>query len=90
LLLSHTPDNIHWARTNNIDLMLAGHTHGGQWRFPVLGSVFVPSRYSRKYDCGVFWEPPTFLHVTRGISGREPLRWNCRPEVTWLMLRATS
>jgi uncharacterized protein len=89
LLLSHTPDNIEWARKQNVDLMLSGHTHGGQWRFPLIGSIFVPSRYSRKYDCGVFYEPPTLLHVTRGISGREPLRWNCRPEVTWLILRAT-
>lgn len=89
LCLSHTPDNIRWARDHGIDLMLAGHVHGGQIRFPVLGSVFVPSRYSRRYDCGTFDEPPTVLHVSRGLAGKEPLRYNCRPEVTKLVLRST-
>ncbi len=87
LLLSHTPDNIVWAQRNQIDLMLAGHVHGGQIRLPVLGSVFVPSRYSRKYDCGTFHEAPTVMHVGRGLSGQHPLRFFCKPEVTWIILR---
>lgn len=87
LCLSHTPDHIGWARQNGIDLMLSGHVHGGQVRFPVLGSVFVPSRYGRRYDCGTFDEPPTLLHVSRGLGGDHPLRYNCRPEVTKLILR---
>jgi uncharacterized protein len=86
LCLSHTPDNIRWARANRIDLMLSGHNHGGQIRFPLIGSVLVPSAYSRRYDCGVFWEEPTLLHVGRGLSGQHPLRFNCRPEVTWITL----
>lgn len=86
LCLSHTPDNIRWARANKIDLMLSGHNHGGQIRFPFIGSVLVPSIYSRRYDCGVFWEEPTLLHVGRGLSGQHPLRYNCRPEVTWITL----
>jgi predicted MPP superfamily phosphohydrolase len=88
LCLSHTPDNIKWARRHGIDLVLAGHVHGGQIRFPLVGSVFVPSRYSRKYDCGTFDEPPTLMHVSRGLAGQHPLRFNCRPEVTLLVLRA--
>jgi predicted MPP superfamily phosphohydrolase len=56
-------------------------------RFPVIGSVFVPSRFSRRYDCGVFHEPPTLMHVSRGLAGREPMRYNCRPEVTRIVLR---
>jgi predicted MPP superfamily phosphohydrolase len=88
LCLSHTPDNINWARRNGIDLVLAGHVHGGQIRFPLVGSVFVPSRYSRKYDCGTFDEPPTLMHVSRGLGGQHPLRFNCRPEVTLLVLRS--
>jgi predicted MPP superfamily phosphohydrolase len=87
LCLSHTPDNIGWARRHGIDLMLSGHVHGGQIRFPVLGSVFVPSRFGRRYDCGTFHEPPTVLHVSRGLGGEHPLRYNCRPEVTQLVLR---
>jgi predicted MPP superfamily phosphohydrolase len=86
LCLSHTPDNISWARANGIDLMLSGHVHGGQVRLPLVGSLVVPSRYGRKYDCGTFDEPPTVLHVSRGLSGQEPLRINCRPEATKLIL----
>ena len=87
LCLSHTPDNIAWARRHGIDLMLAGHVHGGQIRFPLIGSVLVPSRYGRRYDCGTFDEPPTVLHVSRGLAGEDPLRFNCRPEVSKLILR---
>jgi uncharacterized protein len=90
LCLSHTPDNIKWARRHGVDLMLAGHVHGGQIRFPLVGSVFVPSRYGRRYDCGTFDEPPTLLHVSRGLGGQHPLRYNCRPEVTLLVLRCGS
>jgi predicted MPP superfamily phosphohydrolase len=86
LCLSHTPDNIKWARRNHMDLVLAGHVHGGQIRFPIIGSVLVPSRYSRKYDCGTFDEPPTLMYVSRGLAGQHPLRYNCPPEVTLLVL----
>jgi predicted MPP superfamily phosphohydrolase len=89
LCLSHTPDNIGWARANNVRLMLSGHNHGGQIRFPLIGSVFVPSLYGRRYDCGLFDEPPTMLHVVRGLAGKQPLRFNCRPEVVKLVLRSS-
>jgi predicted MPP superfamily phosphohydrolase len=87
LCLSHTPDNIRWARRHDIDLMLSGHNHGGQIRFPLIGSVVVPSRYGRRYDGGTFEESPTLLHVVRGLGGEHPLRYNCRPEVAKLVLR---
>ena len=87
LCLSHTPDNIRWAQRNNVDLMLSGHNHGGQIRLPLFGSVFVPSLYGRRFDCGVFEEPPTVLYVSRGLGGQHPLRFNCRPEVTRFILQ---
>jgi predicted MPP superfamily phosphohydrolase len=87
LCLSHTPDNIGWARRHGIDLMLAGHVHGGQIRLPLIGSVVIPSRYGRRYDCGTFDESPTVLHVSRGLGGDQPLRFHCRPEVSKLILR---
>lgn len=88
LCLSHTPDNVRWAQKHRIDLMLAGHVHGGQIRLPVIGSIFVPSKYSRRYDQGTFYEPPTVLHVSRGLAGQHPLRYNCRPEATLIILRS--
>ncbi|MFM7149191.1 MAG: metallophosphoesterase [Gemmataceae bacterium] len=86
LCLAHTPDQIHWAQKNKVDLMLAGHVHGGQIRIPPFGSVLVPSRLGRRYDSGLFWKSPTLLHVSRGISGEHPIRYNCRPEITLLKL----
>jgi predicted MPP superfamily phosphohydrolase len=87
LLVSHTPDNLAWARQNDIDLMLAGHNHGGQIRLPWFGPVYSPSAYGARYASGVFWEKPTLFCVSRGISGRHPLRLNCLPELTRLTLR---
>ncbi|MBC7924460.1 MAG: hypothetical protein H7039_02280 [Bryobacteraceae bacterium] len=86
ILLSHTPDNITWARQQRIDLMLSGHTHGGQIRLPILGPIYSPSRFGCRYSAGVFWLAPTLLHVSRGLSGREPIRYNCPPELTKLVL----
>jgi len=86
LCLSHTPDRIKWARRNRVDLMLAGHVHGGQIRLPLIGPLFVPSRYSRRYDGGTYFLPPTLMHVSRGLAGQHPLRFNCRPEVTRIVL----
>src|SRR5262249_34999083 len=54
LCLSHTPDNFYWAITNRIDLMFCGHVHGGGIRVPLVGSIFVPSVYGRRFDHGVF------------------------------------
>jgi predicted MPP superfamily phosphohydrolase len=88
LCLSHTPDNIAWARRARIDLMLSGHVHGGQVCFPVIGSLVVPSRYGRRYDSGTFSEGPTTLHVSRGLSGEQQIRYRCRPEATLLRLRS--
>lgn len=87
LLISHTPDNIAWARQHGIRLMLSGHNHGGQVRLPIIGSMFVPSKYSRRYDMGTFYRAPTLLHVNRGLGGKEPIRVRCRPQVTRLILR---
>lgn len=82
ILLSHTPDNIERARRQHVDVMLSGHNHGGQVVLPLIGPVYSPSRFGCRYAGGAFWQSPTLLHVSRGLSGRHPLRWRCRPEVT--------
>jgi predicted MPP superfamily phosphohydrolase len=87
ILLSHSPDQLPWARRHGFRLMLAGHTHGGQIRFPLIGPVVCPSRYGVRYASGLFDRPPTLLHVSRGLSGVQPLRLHCPPELTLLELR---
>jgi len=86
ILLSHTPDQLPWARSRAFDLMLAGHNHGGQIRLPFLGALIAPSRYGFRYAGGLYFEPPTLLHVSRGLGGIHPIRLNCPPELALLVL----
>lgn len=87
ILLSHSPDQFAWARSFDFDLMLAGHTHGGQIRLPLVGPIVSPSYHGVQYASGTFHKEPTLMHVTRGISGLHPIRINCPPELTKLVLR---
>lgn len=89
LLLSHTPDNLSWACRQRVDLVLAGHNHGGQVSIPGIGPVYSPSLYGCRHSGGLFKQKSTVLFVNRGISGRHPLRFGARPEVARLILRAT-
>ena len=87
ILLSHSPDQWRWGRATGFDLTLAGHTHGGQIRLPVIGPVVTPSRHGVKYASGVFEKFQQTLVVSRGISGEEPIRFNCPPEVGKIIIR---
>jgi predicted MPP superfamily phosphohydrolase len=69
--------------------MLAGHTHGGQICFPLIGPILAPSHYGVRYAAGTFDLPPTLMHVSRGVSGLQPLRFNCPPELAKLVLRCS-
>jgi uncharacterized protein len=86
LCLSHTPDNGYWAQENKVFLTLSGHVHGGAIRVPIVGSIFVPSRYSRRFDQGVFDVNGMPLVVSRGLSGKEPIRILCHPQVIRITL----
>ncbi len=87
IVLSHSPDQLEWAQAQDADLLLAGHTHGGQIRIPLLGPLLTPSQKGIRYASGVFYAPPTIMHVTRGVSGEFPVRLNCPPEMAHLVLR---
>lgn len=86
LCLSHTPDNFYWGVAHRVGLMLCGHVHGGGIRVPLIGSIFVPSVYGRRFDCGVFERGGTAMVVSRGVSGKEPLRIRCNPQVVRVTL----
>jgi predicted MPP superfamily phosphohydrolase len=88
VLLSHSPDQLYNARSWGIDLMLAGHNHGGQIRLPMVGPVFMPSRYSRRFDRGFFRAGGTLLYVSEGIGGKHPVRYGCAPEIGRFVLHA--
>lgn len=88
--LTHSPDGIVWARRHAVDLALAGHTHGGQIKLPLLGPVYSPSFFGCQYADGLFREEHRWMHVSRGVSGRDPVRYRCRPEITKIILRRSA
>jgi len=66
--LTHTPDNIAHFDRIGVPFVLAGHTHGGTFKLPLIGSVLVPSRYGRFLDTGWFQLRNTVMYVTPGIG----------------------
>jgi uncharacterized protein len=88
ILFSHTPDHFPRAASEGVDVVLAGHNHGGQVLLPVIGPVYSPSRYGCCYPSGVFRRGACLMHVSRGLAGRHPLRIGCRPEITRLVIRS--
>jgi len=91
VLMSHGPDYadnvVQHPRGRLVDLMIAGHTHGGQVRLPFLGAIVLPSG-GKKYVEGLFRFERMQLYVNRGIGTTGlPLRLNSPPEVTLFTLR---
>ena len=87
LLLCHTPDRLYRAASWGTDLMFSGHNHGGQVRLPLIGPILMPSRYSRRFDCGFFRHDQTLMYVSRGLGAEYPIRYGCRPEIARLTFR---
>lgn len=86
--LTHSPDQFAWAKRHRLNLLLAGHNHGGQICFPLLGAIVTPSIYGTRYAAGVFKSGQTVMHVSRGAGSLAPLRFRCPPELSILTLRA--
>jgi predicted MPP superfamily phosphohydrolase len=89
LLLAHSPHPYPLAVKNGLDLVLAGHTHGGQVRIPLLGASYVPAMgFFPRWDYGIYSCGPTTMIVSGGLgeSGL-PVRFNVRPEVSLITLQ---
>lgn len=88
IVVSHDPDVFaHWPSDLRLDLMLAGHTHGGQAHLPLLGPPYVPSQFGFRYLAGHFRDAGRQLYVSRGVGViTAPFRWGCPPEATLLVL----
>lgn len=88
VLLVHEPDFADEAAKYAIDLQLAGHSHGGQIRLPMLGAIYLPEM-ARKYPWGLRRIGALTLYTNRGIGTIGiPVRLNCPPEITLLTLRS--
>jgi uncharacterized protein len=83
ILLAHNPDTKDALADRPWDLMLSGHTHGGQIVLPFLGARFVPVR-DKRFIAGLKQWNGRQVYVTRGVGNVRGVRVNCRPEVTVL------
>jgi uncharacterized protein len=88
ILLSHQPTVLDLEQTQNVSLILSGHTHGGQVRLPFVGA---PARFATndlKYDRGLFRRGGTQLYVSSGtgVIGL-PVRLGVRPEIAVIRLK---
>lgn len=91
ILLSHRPELFHIYVDNNIDIVLSGHSHGGQFRIPYIGGIVAPNQgLFPKYDAGLYREKETNMIVSRGIGNSIiPFRFNNPPEVIIIELQQT-
>ena len=91
LLLSHNPDVSEdpalAVQRYRIDLMLSGHTHGGQIYVPGIGSPIVPSQFGQKYARGLVQGPVCPVFISRGLGHTVlPVRIGVRPEMAVMEL----
>jgi len=91
LLLAHDPDQAERARRvcDAVDLIVSGHTHGGQVRLPFVGALRNPAKHDDLYEEGLRRRPWTQVYTSRGVGTVHiPVRFLCRPEVAMLTLTA--
>ncbi len=89
ILLCHKPYFLETIAGHNIDLTLAGHTHGGQIVFAKIGNTYIsPATLFSKYVWGLYKFNNAQMYVTRGIGTvGVPFRVNCPPEITKITLQ---
>lgn len=90
VLLAHTPELFGEAASFGIDLYLSGHTHAGQIRFPVVGSVRNNAECPKEYAYGHWRHRRMHGYTSAGIGcSALPIRFNCPPEVALIHLHRT-
>ena len=90
--LVHAPDVVSEWMLNGFDLVLAGHTHGGQVRIPGVGALVTNCSLPAGLAAGLTRVGDGWLHVSRGLgTGRyTPIRFACTPETTLLTLTSAA
>ena len=85
----HSPDSAPEAAALGYELIVAGHTHGGQVGLPFIGALVTNCTMPPKLASGLIRMGAAVLHISRGLgtSKYAPFRFWCRPEATYLELR---
>lgn len=88
ILLSHAPDVFIQNRNIDVDLILSGHTHGGQIRLPFIGAIVAPGQgFFPKYDKGLFDLNKTLLYIDSGVgTSHYPIRFLNRSQISLLII----
>jgi uncharacterized protein len=88
ILLAHAPNIFPSAIKSNVELILVGHTHGGQVRLPLVGAVVAPGQgLFPKFDYGIFTSGSTNMIINGGLGESVlPIRFYNRPEVVLVKL----
>lgn len=88
IAIAHNPD-IFPRLPERVRLFLAGHTHGGQVRFPIIGTVVHTSDFGDRYEAGHVFENGHHLFVTTGIgTSIVPVRFLVPPEIVLLTVKS--
>jgi uncharacterized protein len=83
VVLMHNPDLFAEVAVRRPDLILAGHTHGGQVSLPFIGPPIVPSRFGARYASGLFRLGSARMYVNRGLGTiLPPIRFRASPEIS--------
>ncbi len=92
VLLAHAPNIFPKAVKSNLDLVLVGHTHGGQVRLPLVGTVIAPGQgLFPKFDYGQFTSGTTNMIINGGLGESVlPIRFYNRPEIVLVTLVSSS
>jgi len=85
IALSHNPDTKDLLKSYTWDLLVCGHTHGGQFYLPFIGTPFAPVR-DKRFVKGLHRWDNRWIHITKGVGNLLGVRFNCRPEVSLLTL----
>ncbi len=86
ILLAHNPDTADTYFRKRVDLMISGHTHGGQVRIPFFGAPLLPVN-NKAYEKGLVRTGKTPVFISKGLGWAIlPVRFNCRPEIAVLHL----